>query len=179
AQWLPADDELVAKARDGVEQLNARHGAGRFFLFHRERRWNAAERRWMGWERKRGKLVEFNRVLRGAADTSCTVRHGDLAALPSRQDREVRGDGQIARWIWHTVPDAHDRVVRNVVPAPARWKIFDNLRRSLLAPSLVILLVAGWTVLPGGPLPWSGLTLLILGFPILAQLGRSMFSRVQ
>ena len=37
----------------------------------------------MGWERKRGKLVEFNRLLRGAADTSFTVQHGDLAVLPT------------------------------------------------------------------------------------------------
>ena len=37
----------------------------------------------MGWERKRGKLVEFNRVLRGARDTSFIVTHGDLHLLPS------------------------------------------------------------------------------------------------
>ena len=53
-------------ARAKVDALNARHGADRFFLFHRERRWNAGEQRWMGWERKRGKLAEFNRLLRGA-----------------------------------------------------------------------------------------------------------------
>ena len=47
--------------------------ADRFFLFHRERRWNAREQAWMGWERKRGKIEEFNRLLRGATDTSFTV----------------------------------------------------------------------------------------------------------
>ena len=71
-----------ARARASM-QLNARYGGGRFFLFHRERRWNASEGRWMGWERKRGKLVEFNRLLRGATDTSFIVVHGDLAILPS------------------------------------------------------------------------------------------------
>ena len=37
----------------------------------------------MGWERKRGKLQEFNRLLRGAGDTSFAVQLGDLALLPS------------------------------------------------------------------------------------------------
>jgi hypothetical protein len=66
-----------------VDALNERHGAGRFFYFHRERRWNPSEGRWMGWERKRGKLTEFNRLLRGATDTSFIVCHGDRSLLPS------------------------------------------------------------------------------------------------
>ena len=49
-------------------------GPDRFFLFHRRRQWNPAEGCWMGWERKRGKLAEFNRLLRGARDTSYTVQ---------------------------------------------------------------------------------------------------------
>src|SRR5205085_5996344 len=54
---------------------NRRHGGagdggGRFLLFHRRRLWNEGERTWMGWERKRGKLHELNRLLRGATDTS-------------------------------------------------------------------------------------------------------------
>jgi cyclic beta-1,2-glucan synthetase len=331
AQTLPGDEALLSRAREGVAQLNDRYGGGRFFLFHRERRWNAAEGRWMGWERKRGKLVEFNRVLRGGTDTSFVVIDGDRAVLPtvryvitldsdtqlpigaasrligtlahplnkprfdpnvgrvtegygvlqpvvgvdlvsanttrfaqvlsghvgidpyttavsdvyqdlfhegsyvgkgiydvdafeaalanrvpenrllshdlfegsyartalctdillvddypgqylafaSRQHRWARGDWQIMRWAWRTVPDAGGGVVRNVLPATARWKIVDNLRRSLLAPSLVTLLVAGWTVLPGGPLAWSVLALLILGFPVIAQLERSMSGRVR
>ena len=70
-------------------------------------------------------------------------------AFAARQHRWVRGDWQIARWLWRTVPDGAGRVVPNTLPAVARWKILDNLRRSLLAPALVVLLVAGWTVLPG------------------------------
>ena len=71
------------------------------------------------------------------------------------------------------------RTVRNVLPVIARWKIFDNLRRSLLAPSLVVLLVAGWTVLPGGPLLWTVLALLVLAFPVLVQVARSLSTRVR
>ena len=52
-----------------------------FHLFHRQRRWNPSENRWMGWERKRGKLHEFNRVLRGARDTSFIVQTADQSLL--------------------------------------------------------------------------------------------------
>ncbi len=79
--WTDADGEhadgdeaLLAAARQGVAELNRRYGpaaAGdRFLLLHRRRVWNESERRWIGWERKRGKLVELNRLLRGAKDTS-------------------------------------------------------------------------------------------------------------
>ncbi len=82
---LPGDAEIVAAARGGVEELNRRLGDGRgdrFFLLHRERQWNAGEGTWMGWERKRGKLEELNRLLRGATDTSSAVQVGDLSILP-------------------------------------------------------------------------------------------------
>src|SRR5262249_13568440 len=45
------------------------------------RLWNEAEGSWMGWERKRGKLIEFNRLLRGAGDTSYALRLGDMSVL--------------------------------------------------------------------------------------------------
>ena len=71
----PADDNLLAAAIEGIERLNMRHGLAsdgglRFFLFHRRRLWNPGEGKWIGWERKRGKLHELNRLLRGASDTS-------------------------------------------------------------------------------------------------------------
>ena len=83
---LPADREILDAARAGVLDLNARLGQGRtdrFHLFHRVRQWNAGERSWIGWERKRGKLEEFNRLLRGARDTSFRVHVGDPDVLPS------------------------------------------------------------------------------------------------
>ena len=66
-----------------------RHACDRFFLFHRARRWNPKEGVFMGWERKRGKIEEFNRLLRGATDTSFTVQLGNLALLA---DRALRAD---------------------------------------------------------------------------------------
>ncbi len=330
-QTSPEDSHLVETAIARVDELNAVHGANRFFLFHRERRWNPSERRWMGWERKRGKLAEFNRLLRGATDTSFVVRHGDVAAVSAvryvitldsdthlpmdtarrlvgtlshplnrprfdahlqrvtegygvlqprvgvslesasrtpfalvfsghvgidpytsavsdvyqdlfhegsfvgkgiydvdaflaalaarvpensllshdlfegfyartglctdihvvddypanylafatRLHRWVRGDWQISRWLWRTVPDETGRAVPNTLPAISRWKILDNLRRSLLPPALVVLLLASWTVLPGAGLVWAMVGLLVLAFPAYMQVGRSLSSRVR
>ena len=69
----PDDRALISAAQAGIAALNARYPAEhgpRFLLLHRARRWNPAEGKWMGWERKRGKLAELNLLLRGATETS-------------------------------------------------------------------------------------------------------------
>ncbi|HTP45265.1 MAG TPA: glucoamylase family protein, partial [Candidatus Acidoferrum sp.] len=71
----PGDEELLATAVEGIAKLNERHGpvnggGERFLLYHRQRAWNESEQKWMGWERKRGKLHELNQLLRGSASTS-------------------------------------------------------------------------------------------------------------
>lgn len=71
----PGDWDLLNKAVRRISDLNKKYGAvadgkNRFYIFHRIRRWNGGEGKWIGWERKRGKLHEFNRFLRGAKDTS-------------------------------------------------------------------------------------------------------------
>ncbi|HET9373276.1 MAG TPA: glucoamylase family protein [Vicinamibacterales bacterium] len=325
-ETLPSDAAVLEAARSGIAALNARHpgsSGDRFFLFHRLRQWNARQGLWMGWERKRGKIEEFNRLLRGAADTSFAVTVGDLSILPSvkycitldsdtglprgvareligiithplnrpsidprvgrvtegygilqprisvtftsaagslfarlysghtgvdpyttavsdayqdlfgeaiftgkglydvdaftaaledvvpenallshdlfeglharvalvsdlelvddypssvltharRQHRWVRGDWQILFWLWPFVPSRRG-LKRNTLPAIGRWKILDNLRRSLMAPTLVLMLMAGWLILPGSPWVW---TLLAVGaaasqlLPVAAQ----------
>jgi cyclic beta-1,2-glucan synthetase len=81
----PGDEALLRDALDRVRALNERYAEGgpdRFYLFHRRRVWNPSQQRWMGWERKRGKLSEFNRLLRGATDTTYSVQSGDLGRLP-------------------------------------------------------------------------------------------------
>ncbi len=326
AQHLPGDDAILAAAREGVAQLNARHGSDRhdrFYLFHRDRLWNAQESRWMGWERKRGKIEEFNRLLRGATDTSfhhvvgdrsvlrdvryCLTLDSDTrlprdaarellgiilhplnqpevdpvlrrvtqgygilqprvsvtmssaagslfarvyaghtgvdpyttavsdvyqdlfgegifagkglyhvdafmatldgrvpenallshdlfeglharAALVSdvelvddypptvlahvrRQRRWVRGDWQILLWLFPFVPDAQG-MARNRLPLISRWKILDNLRRSLVPPALLAFLVAGWTAWPGRPAVWTAMALGVTGGATLLTLTR-------
>jgi cyclic beta-1,2-glucan synthetase len=81
----PLDAAVLHALLNGVQGLNARHGMAeepRFFVLHRHRQWNASENCWMGWERKRGKLIEFNRLLRGDTSTSFTVQSSSLAKLP-------------------------------------------------------------------------------------------------
>ncbi len=324
SERLPGEDEVLAAARAGIEALNARYAPGtadRFYLFHRARRWNGSEGVWMGWERKRGKIEEFNRLLRGATDTSFTVRVGDPAILPRirycitldsdtrlsrdaarqligviehplnrpcfdpklrrvvegygilqprvsvtmasaagslfarvyaghtgvdpyttavsdtyqdlfgegsftgkglydvetfaaalegrvaenamlshdlfeglfarcalvsdvemvddfpssvlaharRQHRWVRGDWQILSYLGPLVPTPHG-LERSRLPLISRWKILDNLRRSLVAPALVAMLASAWTWLPGSPLGWTLAALAVLGFPLLPPL---------
>ena len=320
----PDDDVLLDRARAGVDALNQKYGpeqARRFFLFHRDRRWNPSEDVWMGWERKRGKLEEFNRLLRGAVDTTFTTQVGALDLLPHvkycltldadtrlprdaarrlvgiaahplhqprldpvsgrvtggygilqprvsvamasatgsrfartyaghtgvdpyttavsdvyqdlfgegiftgkglydvdaftaalagrvpdnavlshdlfeglfartalvtdvevvddypssvvaharRQHRWVRGDWQILRWIFPFVP-ARAGLARNDLPMLARWKILDNLRRSLVPPAVVALLLLGWTTLPGAPAVWTLAALAAMALPIATGL---------
>jgi cyclic beta-1,2-glucan synthetase len=317
---LPSDGEILDAARSGVLELNARLGQGRtdrFHLFHRERRWNASEGAWMGWERKRGKLEEFNRLLRGATDTSFRVHVGDPEVLPGvrycitldsdtqlplhaarkligiiahplnrphfdprlrrvtegygilqprvsvtmasaagslfarvyaghtgvdpyttavsdtyqdlftegtftgkglydvdafqaaledrvpenallshdlfeglharaalvtdvevvddypasvlaharRQHRWARGDWQILFWLFPWVP-TRGGVERNRLPVISRWKILDNLRRTLVAPATVAFLALAWLVLPGSPVAWTVAVLAAIAFPL-------------
>jgi cyclic beta-1,2-glucan synthetase len=62
---MPEDDDLLGVAIKGIEQLNAQYGDGLFCLFNSPRLWCETQSRWIGWERKRGKLEELNRFLNG------------------------------------------------------------------------------------------------------------------
>ena len=331
AETLPSDAAVIEVAAELIAGLNARYGPARFYLLNRQRKWNPSENRWMGWERKRGKLHEFNRMLRGATDTTFEVLVGEPGGLrniryvitldsdtdlpldagrklvgtlahplnrarfnpqtgcvtegygvlqprvaidavsaaattfsdvfsghvgldpyttavsdvyqdlfgegsyvgkgiydvdaferaldnrvpdnallshdlfeglyarvalctdleviddyPShyltwvaRLHRWVRGDWQLLPWLWRKVPTKSGARIRNVLPAVARWKIADNLRRSLLPMALLILLAAGWLVLPGGPSLWSGTAFLVLFFPAYVQWGQTFANRVR
>jgi len=101
------------------------------------------------------------------------------SAFSRRHHRWVRGDWQIAQWIFSRVPDESGKWVPNPISDISRWKIFDNLRRSLVDPFLLLLFVAGWLGLPGGPLYWTIVPLLLLFFPTILELGiklvRSLF----
>jgi cyclic beta-1,2-glucan synthetase len=87
-QTLPSDTALLDHARAAVEALNATYREDRpciFYLFHRPRMWNPFEQVWMGYERKRGKLEQFNARLRGEALTAFSEIVGDLSILASIQ----------------------------------------------------------------------------------------------
>ncbi|RPJ25897.1 MAG: cellobiose phosphorylase, partial [Chloroflexi bacterium] len=83
---MPGDDQPVAQTKAAIEQLNKKYGSSAyqpFHFFHRDRVWNDSEERWMGWERKRGKLEEFNQLLGGSTSTTFIVQVGDSRVLPT------------------------------------------------------------------------------------------------
>ena len=86
AETVADDQILIDAAIAGIARLNRRYGQGtageRFLLLHRRRIWSAGQRQWMGWERKRGKLHELNRLLRGAADTNFIEVGGQPVWVP-------------------------------------------------------------------------------------------------
>lgn len=92
------------------------------------------------------------------------------SAYTKRKHRWVRGDWQIAQWLFPSVPDESGKTVRNPISTISRWKIFDNLRRSLVEPFTMLLFIAGWLGLEGGALYWTLLTLLLMFLPTLVQL---------
>ncbi len=333
---LPGDGALVELAQAAIRQLNDGHGpaAGggdRFWLLHRRRVWNEREGVWMGWERKRGKLRELNRLLRGATDTSFqppppgfpeappgvryvitldadshlpreaarrlvgTIAHplnlpgfdpaasrvveghailqprvtpvlpemgwgtlfqlvfsgprgvdpyafavsdvyqdlfgegiytgkgiydvdaferalddrvpentqlshdlfegifaragfvsdvelfegfpGHYEVAVSRQHRWVRGDWQLLPWILGTARASPGPRATDAIPAIGRWKMIDNLRRSLSAPATFATLVAAWCLKGVGAGLWTAFVLCVFSLPTLLSFLSSLFPK--
>jgi len=319
----PEDNELVTLCSSLITELNERYSAkksGTFFHLHRHRVYNPREKGWMGWERKRGKLLDLNQLLRGKFD-SFPVKIGDLSILPTirfvitldsdtelprgsahhmigalahplnqaivdpeknivvagygilqprvdisvqcttksrlaaifagetgldpytraisdvyqdlygegsftgkgiyevdtmfrvlygrfprnsllshdliegayaragltsdiaviedypshysaysrRKHRWLRGDWQIVQWLTDTVPDESGARVPNPISLVSRWKIFDNLRRSLVEPATFALLLYGWFVM-NHPVLWTFAAICILFVPAWVEL---------
>lgn len=326
-----SDTDVIETARKKVRELNKKYGTDEdiFFLFHRKRVYSEPQSRWMGWERKRGALYEFNEFLLGSknntfayiegdtkslknisyvitidADTKLTmetaakligtimhplnravvdpengiVREGygllqprigvdaisanasvfsrvfagrggidiytnavsdvyqDLfgegiftgkgiynvavfqnilrEAIPEntvlshdliegsyvrtglvtdielidgyparynshsmRLHRWVRGDWQLIRWLFKKVKNARGDYVKNPLSPITRWKIFDNLRRSLAAPSQALLFLIALSMLPGNPLVWFVFALFSAVFPIIINIADIMVEK--
>ncbi|RYY44869.1 MAG: cyclic beta 1-2 glucan synthetase, partial [Chitinophagaceae bacterium] len=81
----------------------------------------------------------------------------------NRRHRWIRGDWQIANWVLPWVPNGENKLTRNPVSGLSRWKIFDNLRRSIVPVALLALLICGWTILNS---PWFW-TLAVIGIGLL------------
>ncbi|MDD5268849.1 MAG: glucoamylase family protein [Methylococcales bacterium] len=116
---MPGDDCLLNLALDAVAELNAKHGEQRFFVFHRKRLWNPSEGKWMGWERKRGKLHEFNRLLRGAEDTSFLPVDGKPAQAPPGVCYVITLDADTK------LPMGVVAQLVGVAAHPLNWPVFD------------------------------------------------------
>ncbi len=325
AQHMPADDEIAAQLIGEIETLNKRHGkkgVGPFHLLLRSRQYNEAENCWLAWERKRGKLEQFNRLLVDGDDRFFSHHEGDRAALSDirfvvtvdadtilptgsvrklagtlahphnvarfdassgdvisgysilqprvemapqgvsrtyftrffagdtaidiysravsnvyqdlfgigifvgkgiydvaafhrcidgrvaensvlshdllegalgraalvsdivlyegfpgtyleyvrRWHRWVRGDWQLLPWLRRRIRGADGRILRNGLSVLSKWMITDNLRRSLVAPSLLLMVVIGWLLLPGNPWFWTLLAIFAHGGQIFTDL---------
>jgi cellobiose phosphorylase len=91
----------------------------------------------------------------------CPPRYSDDVV---RRHRGIRGDWQLAGWLRDRVPRGDGSREANPLPPLARWKLFDNLRRSLVAPTLCILLVLCWALLPA-PAFWTAAVLAVFFVP--------------
>jgi cyclic beta-1,2-glucan synthetase len=92
------------------------------------------------------------------------------SAYARRKHRWVRGDWQIMEWLFSHVPDESGRRVPNPISFISRWKILDNLRRSVVEPATLALFLLAWTLLPGQPLYWTLVSLGILFAPAVFEL---------
>ena len=122
-EHTPSDRTLVDKAREGILQLNLKYQEDRegiFYLFHRPRRWNEAEGRWMGFERKRGKLMEFNALLRGKGEGRFSEVFGETSIFRSIKyvitlDTDTQLPGEAGRELVATISHPLNRPILDPV----------------------------------------------------------------
>jgi cyclic beta-1,2-glucan synthetase len=139
-------------------------------------------------ERALGGRFPDNRILSHDLLEGCYARAGLLSDVqlyeeyPSRysadvnrRHRWIRGDWQIAAWSLPRIPGPDGRPRKNTLSMLSRWKIFDNLRRSLTATALTLLLLLGWTVLPSA---WFW-TLAVIGIILIPSLIASALNLLQ
>lgn len=91
-----------------------------------------------------------------------------------RQHRWIRGDWQLLPWMRLRVPTKSGLKVPSQLPFLGLWKIFDNLRRSLVAPSVFLMLVGAFLFLPGNPLFWLVLSALVVAFPVYTNIAQAL-----
>ncbi|WP_394767263.1 GH36-type glycosyl hydrolase domain-containing protein [Ferruginibacter sp.] len=93
-----------------------------------------------------------------------------------RRHRWIRGDWQIANWILPFVPAANKNIVKNPLSLLSKWKIFDNIRRSLIPQALLLLLLYGWVFSPA-PIFWTVAVSLIVLLPAIISFCWSLINR--
>jgi cyclic beta-1,2-glucan synthetase len=132
-ETMPEDDRLLAAAVDGIARLNRRHGRApdggeRFLLLHRRRVWNQAEGKWMGWERKRGKLDELNHLLRGANDTTFLSPRGRRPDVPAavRYVITLDADTHLPRGVVNRLVGTMAHPLNQPVFDPARGRVVEG-----------------------------------------------------
>lgn len=136
-------------------------------------------------ERALGGCFPENRILSHDLLEGCYARAGLLSDVHLYEDcpasyradvlrrhRWMRGDWQLAGWLWRRVPGEDGCQRRNPLTALSQWKLIDNLRRSLVPVALTLLLVLGWTVLV--PVGWW--TFSVLGILVVPAIFSALFA---
>ena len=82
-------------------------------------------------------------------------------AYALRSHRWVRGDWQIIPWLFKKVRNKANEKINNPINNISKWKIFDNLRRSLTAPFMILLILLAFSVLPGNPIFWTAFSVIL------------------
>lgn len=88
-------------------------------------------------------------------------------SFSSRMHRWVRGDWQLTHWIRKKTVNRWNEKVKNPLNYVSRWKIFDNIRRSLVAPTLMLLIISGFCILPGSIIFWLLAAIMTQAFPLV------------
>ena len=98
-------------------------------------------------------------------------------AAAARQHRWARGDWQLLPWILGRGHAGSEPRRAVVIPAIGRWKILDNLRRTLSAPAAFLTLIVGWLLPAGSPWVWSGFILATIAIPSLLSFVLGLYPR--
>ena len=134
-------------------------------------------------------VFPVNRILSHDLLEGCYVRSGLLSDVylyeegpaqyqtdVKRHHRWIRGDWQIGVWMLPFIPNANGHLKKNKLSALSRWKIFDNLRRSITPLALTLLLLMGWFVLPF-PWFWTLVITIIILLPLMAAAGWQLLNK--
>ena len=97
-------------------------------------------------------------------------------SFSARLYRWTRGDWQLLPFLFRTIPSGKTKI-DNPLSFLSKWKIFDNLRRSLVAPALMVLIMLGISVFPGAMLLWLGYVAGVLLFPLISSTLSYLLSR--
>ena len=100
-------------------------------------------------------------------------------SFEQRLHRWTRGDWQILPWLFPYVLDAKNKWKKNHLPFISKWKIIDNLRRSLIAPMVLLWIILSWSILPGNVFLWSFIIFISLSFPIYAPSLKDLSQNIQ
>ena len=94
----------------------------------------------------------------------------------ARLHRWIRGDWQLIPWLGRKICTRDKTLIRNPLSYISKWKIMDNLRRSLVAPTILALMILGFTILPGSSSFWFGFGIVALGLPLAISLLTQLFN---